>query len=129
MKIDFRTKSVPVRRGSVPHSTRPSVQGPVHVVLRIRRGLPSLRTPRTYRALECAFRAAKEKEGFGLVEYSVQHDHLHLLVHVADEKRLSRAIQGFAIRAAKALNRCWWGRLGSVFADRYFARAVESLTE
>ena len=35
------------RRTSVPHSTRPEVRGVCHVVLRVRRGLPWLRTPRT----------------------------------------------------------------------------------
>ena len=38
-------------------------------------------------------------------------------------------MQGFAIRVAKALNRFWRGRIGSVFADRYFARVVKTFTE
>ena len=105
------------------------VCGSVHVVLRIRRGLPSLRTPRTYRVLERAFRAAKDRNDCSLLEYSVQQDHLHLLVQATNEKKLARAMQGLAIRVAKALNRFWRGRLGSVFADRYLARAVKTFTE
>jgi REP-associated tyrosine transposase len=118
-----------VRRSSVPHSKRPELRGEIHVVLRIRRGLPNLRTPRTYRALERAFRAAKDKDGFGLVHYSVQQDHLHLLVWAVDKQKLARAMQGFAIRVAKALNRQWKRRVGNVFAERYFARAIEKFTE
>ena len=117
------------RRSSVPHSTRPEVRGVCHVVLRIRRGLPWLRTPRTYRVLERAFRRGKEKPGFALVQFSVQQDHLHLLVEAENRQRLARGMQGLTIRIARALNRLWRGRLGSVFAERYFARAVRTAKE
>ena len=110
-------------RGS-PHETRPDVNGPVHVTLRICRGLPSLRTPRAYRVLERAFRAGKEKKNFGLCQYSVQRDHLHLIVEANDRCALARGMQGLAIRIAKALNKHWHGRRGSVFSERYFARAL-----
>jgi putative transposase len=117
------------RRSSVPHSTRPEVRGVCHVVLRIRRGLPWLRTPRTYRVLERALRAGKEREGFALVQFSVQQDHLHLLVEAESKRQLARGMQGLTIRIAKALNRFWRHRLGAVFAERYFARAVRTAKE
>ena len=110
-------------RGS-PHETRPDVNGPVHVTLKICRGLPNLRTPRAYRVLERAFRAGKEKQNFGLCQYSVQRDHLHLIVEANNRRALARGIQGLAIRIAKALNKHWHGRRGSVFSERYFARAL-----
>jgi REP element-mobilizing transposase RayT len=100
-----------------------------HVVLRVRRGLPWLRTPRTYRVLERAFRAGKEKRGFALVQFSVQRDHLHLLIEAESKAALARGMQGLTIRIAKGLNRYWRRRVGSVFAERYFARAVQSAKE
>ena len=100
-----------------------------HIVFRIRRGLPWLRTPKTYRVLERAFRAGKEREGFALVQYSVQGDHLHLLVEAEDKRALARGLQGLAIRIARGLNRRWRRRGGSVFAERYFARAVRKARE
>ena len=122
----MKNSFVPRKRSGVPHSTRPEVRGVCHVVLRIRRGLPWLRTPKTYRILERAFRAGKEKKGFRLVQYSVQGDHLHLLVETDSKRKLSRAMQGLAIRIAKALNRFWHRRVGSVFAERYFSRFLEN---
>ena len=98
--------------------------GPVHVTMKIRRGLPSLRTPRAYRVLERAFRAGKEKKEFGLYQFSVQRDHLHLIVEANDRHSLARGIQGLAVRIAKALNKHWHKRHGSVFAERYFSRAL-----
>jgi len=98
-------------------------------VLRVRRGLPWLRTPRTYRVLERAFRAGKEKHGFALVQFSVQGDHLHLLIEAQSKHALARGMQGLMIRIAKGLNRYWRRRRGSVFAERYFARAVQTAKE
>ncbi len=108
------------QRSSVPHSVRPEVRGVCHVVLRVRRGLPWLRTPRTYRVLERALRRGKEKQGFALVQFSVQGDHVHLLIEAESKEELARGMQGLAIRIAKGLNRYWRRRVGSVFADRYF---------
>ena len=116
-------------RSSVPHSARPELRGVCHVVLRVRRGLPWLRTPRTYRVLERAFRAGKEKHGFALVQFSVQGDHLHLLIEAQSKHALARGMQGLMIRIAKGLNRYWRRRRGSVFAERYFARAVQTAKE
>ena len=118
---------VTVRTSSrVPHETRPEVEGPIHVVWRIRRGLPDLRTPRGLRRLEGAFRKGKEREGFALLHYSIQHDHLHLMVEVKNRRKLSRGLQALGIRLAKSLNSLWRRKKGNVFAERYFAVALES---
>src|SRR5262245_21959624 len=90
----------------VPHETRPKVRGPIHVVWRIRRGLPDLRTPRGLRRLEGAFRKGKERDGFALLHYSIQHDHLHLMVEVRNRRKLSKGLQALGIRLAKSLNSC-----------------------
>jgi REP element-mobilizing transposase RayT len=113
------------RRSRVPHETRPEVSGPIHVVWRIRRGLPSLRTPRGLRRLERAFRKSKEQRGFLLVHYSIQQDHLHLMVEVKDRRKLSRGLQALGIRIAKSLNSLWHRTRGNVFAERYFDLALK----
>ena len=110
----------------VPHETRPEVAGPIHVVWRIRRGLPGLRTPRALRRLERAFRKGKERNGFALLHYSIQHDHLHLIVEVKNRRKLSKGLQALGIRLAKSLNSLWHRKRGRVFAERYFALALAS---
>ena len=117
------------RRSSlVPHSCRPDVNGAIHVVLRVRRGLPGMRTPRAWRVLERAFRKGKQRNGMKLLHYSVQEDHLHLVVEVYKREHLSRGMQGLAIRLAKALNK-HWHRKGTVFSDRYYGRQVKTHSE
>ena len=112
------------RSTKVPHTTRPDISGPAHVVLRVCRNLPTLRSPKVYRVLERAFRDGKSKKGFQLVEFSIQHDHLHLVVEADHRRKLTRGIQGLMIRIAKRLNRFWRRKVGRVFEDRYFALAV-----
>jgi len=115
-----------IRKSSrVPHETRPDVAGPIHVVWRIKRGLPDLRTPRGLRRLEGAFRKGKERDGFALLHYSIQHDHLHLMVEVKNRRKLSKGLQALGIRLAKSLNSMWRRKKGHVFAERYFALALE----
>jgi hypothetical protein len=63
-----------------------------------------------------------------LVHFSVQSNHVHLLVEADGHHALSRAMQGIAIRLAKRLNHRL-ERQGSVFADRYHARALRTPLE
>jgi hypothetical protein len=67
--------------------------------------------------------ASASTSRFRLLHFSVQRDHLHLIVEADAPLQLARGIQGLTIRVAKAINRAL-GRHGSVFADRYHARTL-----
>ncbi len=117
-------------RPGVPHLRRPELKPrhPVHVTMRVLKGIPSLRRSDVRRALESAFRAGRDRFGFRLIHYSIQGNHLHLLVEAEDEAALTRGMQGLAIRVARAVNRTL-RRSGKVFADRYHAHALASRRE
>ena len=100
----------------------------MHVTVRLRKGLPTLRNRRVYAALRAAFAAASHRFGFRLAHYSVQRDHLHLIAEAKDRPALAGGVQGLLIRVAKALNRLW-GRKGSVFGDRYHDRVLRTPRE
>jgi len=114
----------------VSHLRRPSVSPhhPVHVTLRVRPGITSLRGSSMFRAVRGSLARARERFGFRLVHFSVQRDHLHLLAEVQGRRALTRGMQGLSIRVAKAVNRRL-GRRGQVFADRYHARAIRTPRE
>ena len=78
-----------------------------------------------FRVIRAALQAARERLGLRLVHFSVQSNHLHLLVEANDRRALGRGVQGLAIRVAKAINRRL-GRRGRVFGDRYHARALKT---
>ncbi len=108
----------PGPRPRVPHHRRPPHRAahPLHVTLRALPGLPSFRSARLFPAIQHAIRLASH-EGFALVEFSVQSNHLHLIVEAKDREALSSGMRGLAIRVARAVNRVL-ERRGRVWADR-----------
>jgi REP element-mobilizing transposase RayT len=104
---------------------------PVHVTLKLRNGLPRLRSKPAYEALRAAFAAGCARNlggAFRLCHYAVLNDHLHLICEAEGRQALSRGLQGLLIRIAKALNKLW-SRRGSVFADRYHDHILKSPRE
>ena len=124
-------------RPGVPHGRRPghNARHPVHVTLRITEGvlqgagLRTLRRRDLYKIIRRAFVHGCKKYTSGgqfrICQFSVQRDHMHLLVEADSQVALSRGMQGFAIRVVKGINR-FLDRRGKVLDDRYHARPVKS---
>jgi len=96
--------------------------------MRLLSGVGFLRAFSRARAIEDALRAVKERFGLRVVHYSIQGNHLHLIVECDEPTALSRAIQGLAVRLARALNRLA-GRTGKVFSDRFHAHVLKTMRE
>lgn len=92
------------------------------VTLKVRREVFSLRSRRAFARLVPTLAAAREGL-IRLVHFSVQRDHIHLLVEAEDKSALSRGVQGLSVRIARALNKLL-DRRGKVFKDRYHARVL-----
>jgi hypothetical protein len=122
-------KRVPGRRPAVPHRARPThkCSFPVHITLRARAGLPTLRGQGVFGAVREGIGAASS-DVFRVVHFSVQSDHLHLMVEAADKQALALGARGLAVRLARAINRAL-GRDGAVWGDRYHARALRTPRE
>ena len=101
---------------------------PVHVTLRVRDHVWHLRSGRCYRRIRACFEKALGRFGLRLIEFSIQGNHLHLIVEADSNESLSRGMQGLCIRIAKSLN-ALMGRSGSVFADHYHSRLLSTPTE
>ena len=117
-------------RSRVAHRRRERVVGyePLHVTTRCLAGLPSLRARATARELMERIAAGSERAGFRLVHYSLQRDHMHMIVEAEDQTALSRGVTGLAVRISRGLNRLW-DRSGTVFADRFHSQVLRSPTE
>jgi REP element-mobilizing transposase RayT len=113
----------------VAHRARPAHKKahPVHVTLRAGRRLPSLRKQVVFEEMRRAI-AQTARWWFRIVHYSVQADHVHLLVEADDKLTLSRGLRGVTIRLARAVNRVA-RRQGRVWGDRYHARALRTPRE
>ena len=123
-----RKRQSPVRR--VPHKRRPEhlSRFPLHVVLRVRQDAPGLRRRQVFGAVRAALVQGAARAGFRLVHFSVQGNHLHLVVEAIDKVALSRGMQGLAVRIARTVNRAA-ARTGPLFADHYFARELKTPAE
>jgi putative transposase len=126
-----RRRSLRRRLGSsgVPHRVRPEhkARHPVHVTLRAGRGLPSLREQVIFFEMRRGL-AQTARSWFRVVHFSVQANHVHLLVEAADKASLSRGLMGVAIRMARAVNRVL-ERHGNVWSERYHSRALKTPRE
>ena len=116
-------------RRFVPHLRRTAIDRhkPAHVTLRLCRIARTLRNGKLYQAIHGALHAAAEREGFRIIHYSVQGDHLHLIVEADSSRALARGMQGLGVRLARAVNRRL-ERKGPVLADRYHARVLANPT-
>ena len=90
--------------------------------MRVRSDVTDLRGP-AFGTLKHCFRKGRARPGFRLVHFSVQSNHLHLVVEADDEVALARGMQALAIRIAKSLNQVL-SRHGPVFEDHYFAEQL-----
>jgi putative transposase len=83
----------------VAHRARPphAERHPLHVTLRAR--FRGMRTQRVFAALTQALRRSAQRapERFRVVQFSIQADHVHLLVEATGKAALSRGVQGLCI--------------------------------
>ena len=113
-----------------PHRMRTALdaRNPCHVTLKVRRGLPSLRTRKFVGELQRSFAAACERGRFRVVHYSIQRDHVHLIVEAAGKLALACGMKSIAARVARTANRVF-GRRGPVLADRYHRHTLRTPRE
>ncbi|MFZ5889691.1 MAG: hypothetical protein ACOY0T_01370 [Myxococcota bacterium] len=101
------------------------------MTMRVR--LEILRTPDVFRcvleAVTAANLASAERgTGFRVCIFSVQSNHLHLIVEAATHRALIEGMRGVSIRIARRLNRLL-GRRGQLFAERWHGHALTSPRE
>jgi REP element-mobilizing transposase RayT len=123
-----RPRARPGKR--VPHVSRGvhPARLPVHVTLRSR--LTRLRNELILKAFARAIAAANRRHGerFRIAHYSLQQNHVHLVVEAECAQALSRGMQGLAVRLAHRLNRAL-RRRGTFWADRFHSRRLSNAAE
>ena len=128
-----RPRKAEAKRTFVAHRERPvhKKRHPIHVTVRAKRGLPSFRSQRIHdmvrRILKRQLANPKYRDHFQVVHYSVQSNHLHLIVEARDTRSMRSGVSGLVIAFAKRLNKEILRRLtGKVWSDRYHSRELTS---
>src|SRR3954453_15816917 len=113
-------------KSEVAHGVRPTLHeyNPVHVTMRAVGGVPNLRAELIYGLIERELRIASRK-GLRVLQFSVQRNHVHLLVEAEDRVALARGIQRFASRVAMGINTVA-RRSGRLWRERYPRRDLTS---
>jgi putative transposase len=90
--------------------------------MRRAKGLPSFRSERVHRVLKKALRDTR-RDGFRIVHYSIQADHIHVVLEADDPTTLTNGMRSLSVRIAMRVNGDVLGRpRGRVWADRYHRR-------
>ena len=121
-------KPGPVRRD--PHGRRAPLASrhPCHVTLKVEKDVPPLRTAKLVAELERSWREACERGRFRLVHYSVQNDHVHMIVEATSARDLACGLKAIAARLAHGVNRVFH-RAGRVLADRCHVHVLRTPRE
>jgi REP element-mobilizing transposase RayT len=90
--------------------------------------VPALRTRRFLAELEQSWREVRERARFRIVHYSVQGNHVHLLVEAASARDLASGLKSVVARFARAVNRVF-RRTGQVLADRCHVHVLRTPRE
>ncbi len=101
---------------------------PTHVTLRVRPDVPSLRSRRFVEVFRASLRRACQRRGFRVCHYSIQRDHVHLVIEAQDKQALGRGMKAVAARVARAVQRVF-RRSGSVLHGRYHLRVLRTPRE
>jgi hypothetical protein len=116
-------------RALAPHVARPAHRGsePVHVTLKS--AFKPLRSQFVFPTLRGAVADLNERAerlgGCRVVHFSVQFDHVHLIVEARDRRALMFGVRGLCISIAKRVNKLV-RRRGRLFADRWHGRALST---
>jgi len=91
---------------------------PLHVTVRVADEVGVLRKRKRYRVLHDVF-CQTARRGFRICHYSVQDDHIHLIVEASNRAAMTAGMRSVNIRIGKGMNRKLGRRRGTVIADRY----------
>jgi REP element-mobilizing transposase RayT len=94
----------------------------------MQRDVPPLRSRRFLRDFQARMHAGCERDDFRVCHYSIQRDHVHLVVEAAGKEALGRGMKSVGIRLARAVNRVF-GRRGPVLFGRYHLRVLRTPRE
>jgi REP element-mobilizing transposase RayT len=117
-------------RPTVAHVQRQAFKPdcPVQVTLRLREGLPTLRSPAAWAVIVDVLRAVRERVGFRVVHVSVQSNHIHAIVEADTARDFSLGMRALTTRLALRVNRLF-ERRGKFFDHRFHMRVLTSPSE
>lgn len=120
----------PNRSGTPNHMARQKVdfKKPLHVTLKLKEGIHiTLRTSDMLVAFQQSAEKAR-KHQLHVIHFSLESNHLHLIVECANNKALADGMKSLAGSFGRAIRKCCGGR-GAVFKGRFHLQVFKSPTQ
>lgn len=100
---------------------------PMHLTVRVRPDVPSLRCPEVLERLRSLLDAARER-GLRVVSFALMPNHIHILGLPKSAEALRDAMRYLLGQLARSLNKLFQRR-GKVFEDRYWSTCATSVKQ
>jgi len=110
----------------IRHIERPRFSRPrsFHLTIKVKSNKADIQNKKILKALHHAIKRARLKD-LKVVHYTLEYNHIHLLVEAGCNRRLHSGMQAFGISLAKAINRIKAAK-GTVYKHRYHYRQISS---
>jgi REP element-mobilizing transposase RayT len=107
-------------RPAIPHRVREEFRPyqPIHVTLRMADWVWNLRSQRSFAIIHGALAQLRRRDDVRITRFSIQGNHIHLIVEAEGPRALANGIRALSIRLSRRLN-AMMGRRGPVLEDRY----------
>jgi REP element-mobilizing transposase RayT len=125
-----RPKIPPNKKNYIPHRERETIpkKTPVHVTIKINKHIVhTLRNKIIFQKISRAITKARNK-GIRLVHFTIQRDHVHMLIEAENKNQLGKAMQALGISFSKSLKSLTKTKL-KIFKDRYHVHILKTLKE
>lgn len=99
----------------------------LHLTIKIDKQKAGLKSKAVLSLLHKAIKNAR-KLGLGIVHYTLEYDHIHMLVEARDNETLAKGMQSFGICFSKGINKLK-GLKGQVYKSRYHLRILKTPRE
>lgn len=111
-----------VKRERLPRSY------PAHITLKVALDIWNLRGKRMMQEIRAVFWQARGVAGMRLTQFSIQQNHIHLIVEAEEHEALSKGMKSLCVRLAARINRRM-RRRGQVFVDRFHMHVLRTPRE
>lgn len=113
----------------IRHTSREIINKPtsLHLTIKVRENKADIQNKRLLKSLHHAIKRARLKS-LRVIHYTLEYNHLHLLVEADNNKHLGQSMQALGISLAKAINK-YKGVKGAVYKHRYHLRKIHTARE
>ncbi len=118
-----------INDAGIRHTPRPLItrRASLHLTVKVKRNKADIKNKAVLAILKRAILNARLK-GLRVIHYTLEYDHVHLLIEADNNKILGKGMQAFGVTLAKAINRLWKLK-GEVYKHRYHFSRIESPRE